>query len=616
MKTNQWIGWMVGSALMCVASTGWAQQPAPDIAMPRISAREDTSGSFMLEGALINAPTVFYEYLSATSNPPGIQITSQSGQVMVSNNRYNITQSYTLDPDYCNDALMMSQRPLITYTLASTNVQSASNTQKILLNVYFDVTCVNDTPVPENLALTVVEDMALQVMLKATDPDMNDMLTYSITTMPSSGMLTGTAPNLVYRPNMNFTGLDTFGFEVEDSTGAKAIGQVSITVSPVNDPPIVLDQQINIAQDMMASINLTATDPENDMVSFAITKQPSNGSLMGTAPSFQYTPTAGFSGMDTIKFRATDASGAQSEEATITINIGNVNDPPMFIDPTPADMASFMINEGQDFSIKIAASDPDGDMLTLAMTGLPPKATFDATTGDFKWKPDYTDKGDYTIVASVKDSGEPLTRTFSLKVNIVDDDNDLIPSTLEEKLGLKPNSNDSDGDRISDLDEVGSDFENPLDSNNNGIIDALDLDSDGDGLTDAQEAGDESVETKPVDSDGDGQPDYRDKDSDNDMVEDSNDNCKLKRNTDQKDTDGDGKGDVCDEDLDNDGLSNALDSCPDVAAMTANGCPAPAPKPKTDDEGCASTGAKGSAPSALLMGLMAGLMFWRRRRRA
>lgn len=602
---------MVGSALMCVASTGWTQIMVNNSL--RAPADEDVNGSFTIAG-IVTTPntTVYYRVQSPISSPAGVRITSQAGSVMASGTMFSILQNFALDPDFCNDSMFPeNNRSQILYDLSTT--QNFADITSVV--VRFDVKCVNDTPTPENLALTVVEDMALQVMLKATDPDMNDMLTYSITTMPSSGMLTGTAPNLVYRPNMNFTGLDTFSFEVVDSTGAKAQGQVSITVSPVNDPPVVLDQQINIAQDMMASINLTATDPENDLVSFAITKQPSNGSLMGTAPSFQYTPNQSFSGMDTIKYRATDASGAQSEEATITINIGNVNDPPMFVDPTPADMASFTINEGDDFSLKIAASDPDGDMLTLAMMGLPPKSTFDATTGEFKWKPDYTDKGDYMITASVKDAGEPLTRTFSLTVNTLDEDKDFIPSTLEQKLGLKPNSNDSDGDRISDNDELGNDFENPLDSNNNGIIDALDLDSDGDGLTDAQEAGDESVETKPVDTDGDGQPDYRDKDSDNDMVEDSNDNCRLNRNADQKDTDGDGKGDVCDEDLDNDGVANALDSCPDVAAMTASGCPASAPRPKTEDEGCASTGSRGSAlPSALLMSLMAGLLFWRRRR--
>ena len=53
-----------------------------------------------------------------------------------------------------------------------------------------------------------------------------------------------------------------------------------------------------------------------------------------------------------------------------------------------------------------------------------------------------------------------------------------------------------------------------------GIIDALDLDSDGDEVPDRDEAGDEQLQTPPVDTDGDGIPDFRDLDSDNGGVED------------------------------------------------------------------------------------------------
>ena len=56
----------------------------------------------------------------------------------------------------------------------------------------------------------------------------------------------------------------------------------------------------------------------------------------------------------------------------------------------------------------------------------------------------------------------------------------------------------------------------PVDTNNDGVIDALDNDSDGDGIDDAIEAGDADLATPPVDTDGDGIPDYQDPDSDDD----------------------------------------------------------------------------------------------------
>ena len=619
------LAWCVSAALLTWTTAAWAVQPTPDTNRLVQAALEDTSGMFQLDGVLnvMDATNArIYYRMPVASTPPGARPTSPvSGNVPVEtqSKRFSVRINYALDQDYCNQDLPQNQRALIPVELSSAPDFAPANTSTVL--VEFDVTCVNDPPVAINQNLTTPEDMSIQVTLDATDPDRNEMLTYRVTRNPSSGQLLGLVNGMgkqfVYKPNDDYHGQDSLGFEVTDKDGLTSMGTVNFTVSPVNDAPRVMDQQINILQDMEASVTLTAFDPENDPLTFTITQQPSHGMLMGTSPSFRYTPNRGFSGVDTIKFRARDTSNAQSEEATVTINIGNVNDPPVFVAPTPDDMTRFMINEGSDFSFKIAATDPDNDTLTLSATGLPNRATFDAATGEFKWKPDYKDKGEYMVAVSVKDAGEPITRRYTLVVNIVDEDRDLIPLTLELKLGLNPNSRDSDGDKISDTDELGPDFESPLDSNNNGVIDALDLDSDGDGIPDSVEAGDDSLDTRPIDTDGDGIPDYRDRDSDNDTIEDGNDNCRLRANTDQKDTDGDGIGDVCDDDLDGDGIPNALDSCPDVAAMTSNGCPVRERPAKVEDDGCASSGLRGqAAPGALLTLLAFGLALWRRRRRA
>ena len=78
---------------------------------------------------------------------------------------------------------------------------------------------------------------------------------------------------------------------------------------------------------------------------------------------------------------------------------------------------------------------------------------------------------------------------------------------IEAKLNTDPNKKDSDGDGIDDLTEVGSDSDAPFDQDLDGIIDALDTvndsDSDSDGLTDAQETKLASNPNKK-DSDGDG----------------------------------------------------------------------------------------------------------------
>lgn len=93
-----------------------------------------------------------------------------------------------------------------------------------------------------------------------------------------------------------------------------------------------------------------------------------------------------------------------------------------------------------------------------------------------------------------------------------DDDNDGLLGGQEVTLGTDPTNPDTDGDGIDDGDEVGLDITNPLDQDNDGIIDALDSnidDEDNDGVNDQQD----SANTNPCipnrfngscDTDGDG----------------------------------------------------------------------------------------------------------------
>jgi len=97
------------------------------------------------------------------------------------------------------------------------------------------VTVSNSTPVAQGQSVTTNEDTPLNITLAATDTD-GDTLTYSFNT-PSHGTLSGTAPNLVYTPNPNYGGSDSFTFNATDGINASAPATISITVNPVNDPP-------------------------------------------------------------------------------------------------------------------------------------------------------------------------------------------------------------------------------------------------------------------------------------------------------------------------------------------------------------------------------------------
>lgn len=96
--------------------------------------------------------------------------------------------------------------------------------------------------------------------------------------------------------------------------------------------------------------------------------------------------------------------------------------------------------------------------------------------------------------------------------NASDSDGDGLKDSYETKIGTESYLSDTDGDTVKDGDEIGNNQSTPRDSDNDGVIDALDYDDDNDGLP-------TYLESKK-DSDKDGLLDYLDKDSDNDGIAD------------------------------------------------------------------------------------------------
>ena len=179
------------------------------------------------------------------------------------------------------------------------------------------VTPVDDLPVANSISVTTPEDAAKAITLTGSDAE--GPVTVTVTSAPAHGTYGGG----VYTPALNYNGPDSIGFSVTDSASQVANGTVSITVTPVNDPPVASGGNVTTTRTVAVPITLSATDVDGDVLTFTVLTGPAHGSLAGTAPDLTYTPTGFYTGPDTVTFKATDAAGATSSNTIhITVNQG------------------------------------------------------------------------------------------------------------------------------------------------------------------------------------------------------------------------------------------------------------------------------------------------------
>ncbi len=90
-----------------------------------------------------------------------------------------------------------------------------------------------------------------------------------------------------------------------------------------NSPPVANPQTVTVNKDTAKQITLTATDPNNDPLTYSIVTQPSHGTLSPSTPggpARTYTPQAGYVGPDSFTFKANDGT-VDSNTATISITV-------------------------------------------------------------------------------------------------------------------------------------------------------------------------------------------------------------------------------------------------------------------------------------------------------
>ena len=310
---------------------------------------------------LLNTPVNFtFDAFDVDGNPLTYSIlTTPANGTVIPNPTYP-NATYTPNPGF-------NLTNTMTFRVNDGTVNSNTATVTFVFN-----NLANDAPVAEDQTITVIEDQIKNITLGATDPDPGDVITFTIVTPPAHGTLSGTGQNIVYTPNANYNGPDSFVFNASDGT-LSSNGTVTITVTPVNDPPVANNQVVTVQEDIAKAITLTGSDVEGESLGFTVLTQPTHGVLTGTAPNLTYTPDLNYFGPDSFTFRV-NAGAVNSNVATVSINVVPVNDAPI-----ATDQPNVTTPEETSLVIALSATDSDGDALTYTVVTLPAHGTLSCT---------------------------------------------------------------------------------------------------------------------------------------------------------------------------------------------------------------------------------------------
>ncbi|EPW7036068.1 tandem-95 repeat protein [Vibrio parahaemolyticus] len=340
-----------------------------------------------------------------------------------------------------------------------------------------DILPINDAPNAENDVITTEEDTAVTIDVLVNDSDVEgDALSIQSASVPSEqGSVDIVDGKLVFTPAENFNGEATITYIVTDGDLTDE-AKVTVTVTPVNDSPVAVDDTTSIQEDTAVTIDVMPndTDVDGDTLSIQSASVPSDqGTVEIVDGKLVFTPAENFNGDAEVTYTVTD--GQLTDEAKVTVTVNPVNDAPTIkVDAVESITEDAVSTDTVVATLEVVDTDTPEDQLTVSLennsngyfvlVGNEVKLTqagVDAVNND------ELNLKDLTISASVSDGVNPTANdSDSLIVNRVND-----APTVENAIADQVLSEDFDAFTI-DLNEVFKDSDSSLEfsvSGNNSI---------------------------------------------------------------------------------------------------------------------------------------------------
>ncbi len=198
----------------------------------------------------------------------------------------------------------------------------------------FTVTAVNDPPVANSDSYNTNENTPLTVPspgVLGNDIDVDgDSLTAVKVSDPTHGFVVlNSNGGFTYTPDEDYHGDDTFTYKAYDGTVYSNIATVTITVNPVNQPPVATDDTATVPFDSTNNkIDVLANDddPDEDPLTITGVTAASHGITSTDGDYVYYTPTTGYSGADSFTYTIDDGNGG-TDTGAVSITV-QANAPP------------------------------------------------------------------------------------------------------------------------------------------------------------------------------------------------------------------------------------------------------------------------------------------------
>ena len=270
---------------------------------------------------------------------------------------------------------------------------------------------VNHPPVANPDTATTDEDNSVTIntinlLANDIEPDNGTLSFKEIDDSATTGSVSIDGNNIIYDPNGQFdflkpgeTATDVFQYTILDDTNLEGEGEVTVTITGVNDNPILdINNGLMVDEDAIANITATelkVTDVDNsaEEIIYTITDAPDNGNLLLNGNPLaiddeftqddidnnrlSYDHDGSETTSDSFDFTVDDSAGGTiGSEETFDIKVNPVNDPPVANDDTAT------TRENNKVIIDVLANDTDPEVDTLTIIEIDDRNTKGSVTID------------------------------------------------------------------------------------------------------------------------------------------------------------------------------------------------------------------------------------------